>query len=211
MRDWPKTPKPRFPRAIFLDRDGTINEDTHFPHSPGQLRFVEGSLQALAILGELPFHLIVVSNQAGIALGRFTIEQMSRFNEAIRTAANNKPHGRIDAFYYCPHLEAKHLPPGEKPCGCSKPSPGMLLEAAADYGLDLQQSVMVGDKSSDIRAGLDAGCLSILLQTGKAGKEPHAPPSVPHYTFPSLLDAATWLTLHHRDLFYSQHQAGIGG
>ena len=80
--------------------------------------------------------------------------------------------GRIDAFYYCPHLERKNLGPGEQPCPCSKPAPGMLLEAAADFGLDLSRSIFVGDKSSDVEAGIAAGCYTILVTSTRLAVEP---------------------------------------
>src|SRR5215831_13192028 len=169
-RDWPLTTAPHHHRMVFLDRDGTINVDTHFPYQVEMLEFVPKALQGLRLLTALPVDIAVVSNQAGIALGIFTKEQMSQFNSALRLKVESAK-GRIDAFYFCPHLEQKHLPPGISACECSKPSPGMLFEAAKDFDLDLSKSFLVGDKSSDIEAGKSAGCITILVRTGKAGKE----------------------------------------
>lgn len=189
MRDWPAVPDPRYHVAVFLDRDGTINVDTDYPHDVGHLEFIPHALDGLQTLARLPVHVIVVSNQAGIALGIFTRKQMSHFNRELRGRVK-KAGGRIDAFYYCPHKEGKDLLPGERPCSCSKPGAGMLFEAARDYNLDLHSSVVIGDKRSDVMAGKTAGCLTILLETGKAGKEEMAPQVVPDFMATDLLEGA---------------------
>jgi D-glycero-D-manno-heptose 1,7-bisphosphate phosphatase len=189
MRDWPPKPNPRYKRAVFLDRDGTINVDTHFPHKIDSLEFIPKAIDGLRVLSALPLHIIVVSNQAGIALNIFTMEQMSQFNTGLRIRTEHAG-ARIDAFYFCPHLEAKHLPPRVSPCECSKPSPGMLLEAAKEFQLDLSQSFVVGDKTSDIAAGEAVGCVTILLKTGKAEKEEGALPIESQYLAENLYEAA---------------------
>jgi D-glycero-D-manno-heptose 1,7-bisphosphate phosphatase len=126
------------------------------------LTLLPGALSAFKALSSLPVHVIVVSNQAGIALGMYTTKEMAAFNRELRGRVAEAG-GRIDAFYYCPHLERKNLAAGEQPCRCSKPAPGMLLEAAADLGLDLSRSIFVGDKNSDVEAGIAAGCYTVLI------------------------------------------------
>ena len=180
MRDWPIRVVPRFPVAVFLDRDGTINVDTHYPYRLEDLEFLPGALPALSALAALPVNIVVVSNQAGIALGMYTLEAMAAFNRELRRQVAEAG-GRIDAFYYCPHLERKNLRPGEQPCPCSKPAPGMLLEAAADFGLDLSRSMFAGDKASDIEAGIAAGCYTILLASTRLTVKPS-----PDYVAPDL-------------------------
>lgn len=192
MRDWPPKPNPRYKRAVFLDRDGTINVDTHFPHKIDSLEFIPKAIDGLRVLSALPLHIIVVSNQAGIALNIFTVEQMSQFNTELRTRIEHTG-ARIDAFYFCPHLEAKHLSPGVSACACSKPSPGMLLEAAKDFQLDLPSSFVIGDKTSDIAAGERIGCVTVLLKTGKAGREEGALPIRSQYLADNLHEAALLL------------------
>lgn len=189
MRDWPPKPNPRYKRAVFLDRDGTINVDTHFPYKKDSLEFIPKAIDGLRFLSTLPLHIIIVSNQAGISLNIFTVEQMSQFNAELRTKTEHAG-ARIDAFYFCPHLEAKHLPPRDSPCECSKPSPGMLLEAAGEFQLDLSQSFVVGDTTSDVAAGESVGCITILLKTGKAGREEDALPVKPKYFVRDLCQAA---------------------
>ncbi|HID19391.1 MAG TPA: HAD family hydrolase [Methanophagales archaeon] len=189
MRDWPLKPNAHYRRAVFLDRDGTINVDSHFPHRVELLEFITKAIDGLRLLATLPLHIISVSNQAGVALGIFTLEQMSQFNTELRSRVE-RAGGRIDAFYFCPHLETKHLPPGVAPCACSKPSPGMLLEAARDFELDLSRSFLIGDKTSDITAGESVGCVTILVKTGKAGREEGALPVEPKHFAENLSEAA---------------------
>lgn len=131
------------------------------------MELLPGVLDGLRRLAILPVHFLVVSNQAGIALGRFTTGQMSAFNSALRSQVENAG-GRLDAFYFSPDLETKNLPTGAQVSQYSKPAPGMLIEAAADYGVDLKSSMMVGDKFSDVAAGNAVECKTVLLGPGKA-------------------------------------------
>lgn len=188
-RDWPLVPAPRYRRAVFLDRDGTINVDTHFPHHAESLEIIPRALQGMKVMANLPLDILVVSNQAGIALGIFAQEDMSRFNAELRSRIEGAK-GRVDAFYFCPHLEPSYLPPDVTPCECSKPAPGMLLEAARDFELNLSSSFLIGDKSSDIAAGKHVGCTTILVMTGKAGKEVGALSIDPDYVAADLYEAA---------------------
>jgi D-glycero-D-manno-heptose 1,7-bisphosphate phosphatase len=148
MRDWPKKVVPRYQHAIFLDRDGTINADL--------LENAPGAIEGIKMLSMLPLHIIVVSNQAGIALGVFTREQMSEFNAELRSRVESAG-GRIDAFYFCPHHEPKHLSTGTPLCSCSKPRPGMLLEAAEDFGLD---TLTLFSVSLEVQSDLDSSHIS---------------------------------------------------
>ena len=192
MRDWPSHPSPRFRRAVFLDRDGTINVDTHYPHLVEELSFVCQATQGLTLLSKLPLDIIVVSNQSGIALEIFSLSDMKSFNRELRMKVEESG-GRVDAFYYCPHLEPKQISAENSACECSKPSPGMLLEAAKDFGLNLQESYLVGDKTSDIVAGASVGCETILVATGKAGKEEGAIETRPTYFCENLHQAAKFI------------------
>ncbi len=189
MRDWPNQVEPRYNRAIFLDRDGTINVDTHYPHEDKKLALIPNAIEGIRLLSELPVHLIVISNQAGIPLGIFTQEQMSAFNQALRSRVVEAG-GHFDAFYFSPYLEKKNLPPGVDPHPSSKPSPGMLLEAAQDFSLDLKKCFVVGDKTSDILAGKRVNCATILVLTGKAGEEEGATSVEPDYVENDLYGAA---------------------
>lgn len=192
MRDWPRRIVPRYQRAVFLDRDGTLNRDTHYPHRIEELFIDAAVLQGLRFLARLPLHIIVVSNQAGIAKALFTEPEMSAFNAELRRRLESVG-GRIDAFYFCPHLESRDLPPGSPVCRCSKPNPGMLEEAAADFHLDLPSCFMIGDKKSDVAAGQAVGATTILLTTGKAGRDEYILSRPPDVTHANLYQALEWV------------------
>lgn len=187
MRDFRRSSRPDHRIAVFLDRDGTINEDTHYPYRVEQLRFLPGALDALTELADLPVLTVIVTNQAGIALGRYSTEQMHAFNAALIEQAGAVG-ARIDAIYYCPELEDGGDLGGLARSDCSKPQPGMLLEAAADLGVDLSSSIMIGDKKSDIGAGQRVGCHTILVLTGKAGLD-EGPDIAPDSSAADLLEA----------------------
>lgn len=162
--------------AVFLDKDGTLVHDLPYNVDPARLRLRAGAGKALARLQAAGFRLILVSNQPGIALGLFSVAALGAvWDELARQLA---PHGvRLDATYYCPHRPAAA---GEDPpCPCRKPQPGLLRRAAADHGIDLQHSWMVGDILDDVEAGHAAGCRSVLLDVGSetewregAGRQP---------------------------------------
>lgn len=189
IREWPSQIERRFPIAVFLDRDGTINVDSHYPHKPADLELLPRAAEGLRLLSRLPVHIIVASNQAGIALGYYGQGDLSGFNAALRGEIERSG-GRIDAFYFCPELEISDLPPGAQPAFCSKPQPGMLIEAGADFGVSLGGSFMIGDKKADVGAGLAAGCTTVLLQTGKAGSDEIRIAGEPHHVCADLFDAA---------------------
>lgn len=188
MRDWPPVVAVQYRRAVLVDRDGTINIDTHYPHRVEELELLPRAAEALAMLAPSDFAVVVVSNQAGIAKGLYDRDEMRAFNRAIRERVE-RAGGRIDAFYFCPEPEAADLPPGAPLAACTKPNPGMLLEAASDFGFDLARSYAVGDKSSDVEAGCRAGCTSILVETGYAGREPGALETRPDLLVPDLAEA----------------------
>ncbi len=144
-------------KYVFLDRDGVINERRldDYVRSPDQLRFVPGSLDQLARLTRAGYHIVVVSNQQGIGKGLFTWRDLDEVTAAVRTAVEEAG-GRIDAFYYCPHLD-------EEGCECRKPRPGLLLRAAHELSIHPSDTYMVGDRMSDVIAGHAAGCKTILI------------------------------------------------
>ena len=174
--------------AVFLDRDGTINEEVEYLSDPGDLRLIAGAAGAIRLLNVAGMPAVVVSNQAGVGRGYFSEESVRAVNEELakRLAAKG---ARLDAIYYCPH----HPDEG---CACRKPEPGMLLQAAREQGLDLQRSYMVGDKVSDLDAGRRAGCRTVLVLTGYGAEAREAYESSdtqPDHVSEDLLDAVKWI------------------
>jgi len=149
--------------AVFLDRDGTINEDPGYIGEPEKVQLLPGTGEALSILkNELKLKLIVISNQSGIARGLLTKEMVESVNKRINEllASYNTV---IDAFYYCPsHPDFS----SEEECSCRKPSPELVFRAAKDFNIDLSRSYFVGDMITDIQCGMNAGLKTILVKTG---------------------------------------------
>jgi D-glycero-D-manno-heptose 1,7-bisphosphate phosphatase len=156
-------------RAVFIDRDGTINEEKEYLYRTEDFVFIPGVVQAIRMLNDAGFLVVVVTNQSGVARGYYSEEDVHQLHRYI--SAQLEQHGaRVDAWYYCPHHPAGR---GSYalPCRCRKPLPGMLLEAAGRFAIDLESSIMIGDKLIDLQAGIAAGCRSILVRTGYGSEE----------------------------------------
>ena len=156
-------------QAVFLDRDGTINVEKNYLHKVEDFEFIPGAPEAIKNLKDGGFLVIVVSNQAGIARGYFDEAAVEKLHQHIQVelAAYGTS---IDAFYFCPHHPDEGLGAYKVLCDCRKGNPGMLLQAAREYDVDLERSFMVGDKLADLEAGQRAGCQSILVLTGYGEK-----------------------------------------
>jgi len=148
-------------RAVFFDRDGTLMEDAGYCGDPARVRVFPGVSEALRRLKDAGFAVLVITNQSGIARGLITEGQYHAVQaEFLRQAGP----GLIDATYYCADA------PGTASAR-RKPAPGMVLEAAARYGIDLAQSYFVGDKAADIECGRRAGTRTILVLTGEGARQ----------------------------------------
>ena len=153
-------------KAVFLDRDGTINEYVGFLRKIEDFRLIPGVAEAIRTINASGYLCIVVTNQPVIARGEVTVPALTEIHHKLETLLGLEG-AYIDGLYYCPHHPHKGYP-GEIPelkidCDCRKPKPGMLLQAAKDFNIDLSQSFMVGDGEHDIKAGLAAGCRTILV------------------------------------------------
>ncbi len=155
--------------ALFLDRDGVIIENrANYVRSWVDVEIYPQALEALALLKDSPYKIIIVTNQSGVGRGLFSLEVAQQINEQLVKmieAAN----GRINATYLCPHAPWAG-------CPCRKPQPGMLLQAAQEHNLDLNRSIMIGDALTDLDAGLAAGVAqTILLRTGRGQEQNQLP------------------------------------
>ena len=153
-------------KAVFLDRDGTINKYNGFVKNPDELELIPGVASAIKRLNEEGYLVIVVTNQPVIARGDTTVEGLTEIHNKMETLLGNEG-AYVDAIYYCPHHPHKGYE-GEVPelkieCNCRKPKPGMLLQAAHDFNIDLSESYMIGDSENDVLAGINAGCNTILI------------------------------------------------
>ncbi len=146
-------------KAVFWDRDGTLMEEVHYCNDPAKVRVFDGALAALASLRAAGWLNIVVTNQSGIGSGRILMAEY----EAVAAEFERQLGGLVDRVYFCPD-------PSSAPTHRRKPSPGMLEEASADFGLDLRKCWMVGDKDIDVAAGKAAGCRTIAVRTGYGAK-----------------------------------------
>lgn len=161
--------------CVFIDRDGTLNVEKNYLHRYEDWEWIPGSVEMLMQLHAAGFLNIVVTNQAGVARGYYDEQAISRLHAQV-DAGMGEAAGCIDAYYHCPH----HPLHGQvRDCDCRKPAPGMLLRAQREWNIDLSRSWMVGDKLSDIQAGLAVGARCVLVATGYGREErDHCPPGV---------------------------------
>jgi histidinol-phosphate phosphatase family protein len=169
-------------RLVALDRDGTVIEERPYLSHPRDVRLLPNSAQAIRELRSLGFPVVLVSNQAGIGYGYFSLETLGRIHGRLfrLLAAEGVV---VDGVYFCPHK------PGDG-CGCRKPGVGLLQMATRDFGLQLRDAFVVGDKECDIEMGRRAGATTLLVRTGW-GEETAAKTQLrPHFEVDDLLEAA---------------------
>lgn len=161
--------------AIFIDRDGTLNLEKNYLHRWQDWEWIPGAVEAIKRFNAAGYLVIVISNQAGVARGMYSESDIDALHRQVDADLQYQG-GRIDAYYYCPH----HPEHGAvRDCECRKPEPGMLLQAADEHQLDLAHSYMIGDKVSDVEAGLNADVTPILVETGYGAEERmELPPNV---------------------------------
>jgi len=174
--------------AVFVDRDGTLMEDSGYLVDPGKIRLLPGVVLALKALSMVGFKIIVVTNQSAVARGMGSEDDVQKVNDKLRDILGKKA-ARIDAVYSCPYHPEGTVEEYSRESELRKPSPGMLLQAAGDLNLDLKSSWMIGDSLRDIEAGKTAGCRSILIGSAEEAEEKD-PEGVADYTAANLVMAA---------------------
>jgi histidinol-phosphate phosphatase family protein len=177
------------PRAVFLDKDGTLVHNVPYNVDPARVTLTAGAGGALRALKADGFLLIVVSNQSGVALGRFSLEALAPVEARIQELLASSGVA-IDAFYYCPHLPQSANVRYAVQCLCRKPQPGLLRSAAREWDIDLAHSWLVGDILDDVEAGNRAGCRTVLVDSGNETEWRLGPHRQPHELTRSLHDAA---------------------
>jgi D,D-heptose 1,7-bisphosphate phosphatase len=184
-------------KTVFLDRDGTINEDVNFLRRPEDVRILPQVGRGMAMLQDCGFRLVVVSNQSGLARGilneydLFSVQQEIRRQLSVFSVS-------LDGAYFCPHHPTRGVVEDlVKTCSCRKPQPGLIYMAAEEMSLDLHQSFMIGDRLRDIACGQAAGLPSILVTTGRYQDDGplRSWPNRPDYVAADFWEAARWIAL----------------
>lgn len=153
--------------AVFLDRDGTLNEEVGYIKDVNDLNLIPGAAQAVKQLNDLGILAILTTNQTGAARGYYDEAHILALNTRLQTLLQQEANAHLDAVYYCPHYETGIVPEYTMVCHCRKPAPGMIEEAKKCFPeIDLAQSYVLGDKASDVEFAQNAGCKGILLETG---------------------------------------------
>ncbi|MBO4647188.1 MAG: HAD family hydrolase [Lentisphaeria bacterium] len=181
-------------RAIFLDRDGVVNEEVDFLHRPEDVVLIPGLGEAIGKIHAAGCLAIVISNQSGVARGMFGMDAVkaveARICELLRQAGSEVP----DAFYYCPHHVKGTVPELSFECNCRKPKPGMFLQAIREWGIDPAVSSMIGDRLSDLQAAKAAGCADgVLVETGYGKNLVDQAAAEGWHVEPSVLPAVEYL------------------
>lgn len=177
-------------KAVFLDRDGTVNKYKGFITKPGEIELIDGAGEAVASLNSLGYLVIIITNQPVIARGDCSLQELKEIHNRMEVLLGQKG-AYVDAIYFCPHHpesgfenEIKEL---KIQCDCRKPSPGLLLKAQKDFNIDMSKSFMVGDSLCDVEAGKNAGCTPVLLTDRENDVNKEAD------IFKSLLDFSAYL------------------
>jgi D-glycero-D-manno-heptose 1,7-bisphosphate phosphatase len=185
--------------AVFLDRDGTINEEVGYLDSLDKFKIIPGAYEAIRLINESGMKTVVISNQAGVARGLFTEDFVKITNEYLQIALRQEG-AYIDKFYYCPHHPTEGIEPYRQVCNCRKPATGMLLQAARDLNIDLTRSYLVGDRFNDMEAGKKIGVRGILVKTGFGqgllqddGPDEATPENKPDFIAADILEAVKWI------------------
>lgn len=182
-------------RAVFLDRDGTINKEVHHLTRVDQLQLLPDSAEAIRLLNAAHFRVVIITNQSVVARGLLSPAGLADVHASLQRMLLAEG-AMVDGIYHCPHHPTAGIGELGVDCDCRKPRPGMLLQAAEDLNIALDQSYMIGDTPGDLAAGQAAGCQTILVRTGYGaeteqqlnGRSPH-----PVFVAANLLEAAKWI------------------
>src|SRR4030065_2399931 len=185
--------------AVFLDRDGTINEEVGYLDNLAKVKIIPAAFEAIRLININAMKTVVISNQAGVARGLFSEEFVNITNEYLQAALRGK-NAIIDKFYYCPHHPTEGIGQYRQKCNCRKPASGMLLRAAEEMNIDLEQSYIIGDRYNDIEAGKKVGGKGVLVKKGFGqrllqddGPDRLTPQNKPDFIAADILEAVRWI------------------
>lgn len=184
-------PKKGGSRAVFLDRDGTINVERGYLLEPGDVELLPTSGEAIRTLNGLGFLTIIITNQAPLRKGLLSFDGLETINQKLWDELQSHL-ALYDALYFCPHTAEDN----EK-CACRKPQPGLVYQAAQDFNIDLNVSYFIGDKLSDIETGKRSGCKTVLVLTGRGRQTLEKLKAIqqvyPDHVCETLQDAVMWI------------------
>jgi D-glycero-D-manno-heptose 1,7-bisphosphate phosphatase len=181
--------------AVFLDRDGTINEEVGYVNHIDRFILLPGAIEAIREINRAGLRCVVISNQSGVARGYFPESLVIQVHEKMKSILEERG-GYFDGIYYCPHHPSEGQGPYRKDCQCRKPKIGMLKMASEELGIDLRRSYVVGDRMVDIMLAENAGSKGILVLTGygKGELEFHGKKGpTPRFIAQDILDAVKWI------------------
>ncbi|MBC8068673.1 MAG: HAD family hydrolase [Deltaproteobacteria bacterium] len=185
-------------RPVFLDRDGVLIADVGPLTSAADIRVLPGVAEALGMLQDAGFALVVVSNQTVVARGLLDEDEVRTLHREVERALAEAGAPALDGFYFCPHHPEADRVDLRGACECRKPAPGLIAQACAEHGFDARRGVMVGDRPSDVVAGARAGCRTVWVETGRHHDAPIVVPggfeaATPDHRCADLLAAARWI------------------
>lgn len=183
-----KIQKAELKKAVFLDRDGTICEDAHYLSRVEELKIFPFAAEAIKLLNDNGFPVILITNQSGIARGFFDEKVLLEIHEKLITELA-KAGAKLDAIYFCPHN-------AENDCSCRKPQIGMIERAMKDFPLDLKNSWMIGDKAIDVEMGFNAKTKTALVLTGYGTKDREKLSRSPDLITENILEAVKSIVLN---------------
>jgi len=192
--------------AVFLDRDGVLNQEAGYLHQVEDLNLIPGAAQAVRLLNDHQLFCCLISNQSGPARGYYSLDHVEALHERLQQLLATEAAAALDALYYCPYLSPNvggTHPDFTAWSTWRKPNTGMLVAAAWEHNLDLKASIVVGDKATDIDLAYNAGAKGILVKTGygKAVTEgTYQHQTSPNYIAENLLEAVQWILQVHSDL-----------
>lgn len=190
-------------RAVFLDRDGTINEEVGYVNHLSRFRFIPAVFRGLKLINNLGLLSIVITNQGGIARGFFDEKFLKKLHAKMLDSLK-KSGAKIDEIYYCPHNPHGSVKKYAVRCNCRKPATGMVEKAMKDFNISLKNSYYVGDQKRDIEFGKRLGLITILVKTGYGKGEIYFNKFnnrlKPDYIAEDLLDAAKWIQKNEKRL-----------
>jgi D-glycero-D-manno-heptose 1,7-bisphosphate phosphatase len=182
-------------RAVFLDRDGTLSRDVGYPAHWSQVHVYPYAFEAVRRIRQAGLAPVVITDQSGVGRGCFSEDDLRALHREFG-AAFARRRARIDGFYYCPHFPSGGRPAEEARCSCSKPNPELARRAAAELGLELRNSYVVGDKPADVLLGLAVGAVPVLVLTGygpQSLRELEARKIRPAHAAENLAAAVDWI------------------